>query len=101
LSIPSTAGIYLGMSQAKKVALLLAVFFLGCAAERFIVPPARAGTSPQRWEYACQRATEDVTKMANAFGLQGWELTAAAGTAWGGALSHEETMLWCFKRPLP
>jgi hypothetical protein len=90
------------MSQAKKVALLLGVFFIGCAAEHFIVvPPARAGTTPQRWEYACERANDDVTKMANRYGIQGWELAAAAGEAWGGAMAHDETMIWCFKRPLP
>jgi hypothetical protein len=82
------------MSQAKKTALLLGVFFLGCAAERLIVPPARAGTSPMRWEYTCkiEWGDKDVTRMANEFGTQGWELTAAGGSG---------NTMWCFKRPLP
>jgi hypothetical protein len=83
------------MSQVSKVALFLVVFFLGCAAERLVVPPARAGAPSTRWEYVCrtERGDEDVTTMANEFGAQGWELTAA------GTKAYEAT--WCFKRPLP
>jgi hypothetical protein len=81
------------MSQTKTFAVLLVVFFAGCAAERLlVVPPARAGTNPQRWEYACKdaRGDENVTKMANEKGQQGWELSASGPYA-----------AWCFKRPLP
>jgi hypothetical protein len=65
------------------------------------VPVARAGTTPQRWEYTCQRATEGVTVMADKFGQEGWELTAAAGAGWGNGLTAESTMVRCFKRALP
>jgi len=94
------SGIYRRMSQAKKVALLLGVFFLGCAAERLIVPPAHAGSTPQRWEYACKEAggEKDVAKMANQFGAAGWELVGGStATGYNGGI--EPT--WCFKRPLP
>jgi hypothetical protein len=88
------------MSQVNKVTLLLGVFFLGCAAERLIVPPARAGTTPQRWEYACkdESGDKDVTKMANAFAQQGWELVGA-GTRRG--IGNGDDPTWCFKRSLP
>jgi hypothetical protein len=83
------------MSQAKKIAFFLGVFFLGCAAERLIVPPARAGTTPQRWEYTCKDETGDgdATTMANQMGREGWELATAGTHAYGAT--------WCFKRPLP
>jgi hypothetical protein len=85
------------MNQMTKVALLLGVFFLGCAAERLIIPPARAGTSPTRWEYFCKGAypDEEVTKVANAAGQQGWEMAAA------GAAGQVGVPIWCFKRALP
>jgi hypothetical protein len=67
----------------------------------FVVPPARAGTSPQRWEYICKSATENfdaqvdaTTAMANAYGREGWEMT---GSGSGGGDRGEVT--WCFKRP--
>ena len=85
------------MSQPRKFVLVLGVFFLGCAAERLmVVPPARAGTSPTRWEYACKTGyeNEDVAAMANKFGPEGWEL-AGVGPA------HGPGSVWCFKRPLP
>jgi hypothetical protein len=82
------------MRQAKAAVMLLLGIVIGCAAERLIVvPPARAGTSPQRWEYACRDTpwgTEAKTQMANQFGEQGWDL---AGVIVGSQ--------WCFKRPLP
>jgi hypothetical protein len=82
------------MNQLTKVALLLGVFLLGCAAEDLVVPPARAGTSPTRWEYACKTgyAESDVATIANKFGPEGWEL-AGVGSAFGGG------SVWCFKRP--
>jgi hypothetical protein len=79
------------MNQSKRVVLLLGVFFAGCAAERVasrhFVPSAHAEEPVRRWEYACKRADDDITNMANQFGAEGWELTAA----WG--------RIWCFKRP--
>jgi hypothetical protein len=84
------------MSQAKTALVLLVVFFAGCAASRLIVPPARAGTSPQRWEYFCKHdwGDKDITSMANEAGQQGWELAAVGAE---GSLPPT----WCFKRPLP
>jgi hypothetical protein len=93
------------MRRTERVLFVLVVFFAGCAASqvaaRYVVPPARADTAPQRWEYACQRATEDITPMANKFGAQGWEMVTAAGAGWGEGLAANHTMVWCFKRPLP
>jgi hypothetical protein len=93
------------MNQAKSAFVLLVVFFAGCAAERLlVVPPARADTNPQRWEYACAKQDgsfdpqDDVKRIANKFGQQGWELAAATSTNIGGSTT---TTLWCFKRPLP
>jgi hypothetical protein len=83
------------MNRAKTAFALLLVFCAGCAAERLlVVPPARAGTSPQRWEYACGKngtfdEPQDLVKTANNFGAEGWELIGFTG-AW-----------YCFKRPLP
>jgi hypothetical protein len=90
------------MSQAKTAFVLLVVFFAGCAAERFIVPPARAGTNPQRWEYVCKEGNDDrFSNVANEMGQQGWELAAAAGAGWGSGMLTQHSLLWCFKRPLP
>jgi hypothetical protein len=85
------------MSQVKTAFVLVVVFFAGCAAERLlVVPPARAGTSLQRWEYFCRELNgeEDVTKTANQAGQQGWELVTA-----GDIVGYGKTT-WCFKRPL-
>jgi hypothetical protein len=86
------------MSQAKTAFVLLVVFFAGCAAERLlVVPPARAGTNPQRWEYFCKDMSgdPDVNKAATLAGQQGWELAAAGNT------DRAAGATWCFKRPLP
>jgi hypothetical protein len=80
------------MNRAKTAAMLLVVFFAGCAAERLlVVPPARAETNPQRWEYACFKYFDigSTTEKANEFGAQGWEMVSASNVP------------WCFKRPLP
>jgi hypothetical protein len=82
------------MNRAKTAFALLVVFFAGCAAERLlVVPPARAGTSPQRWEYTCPYTSTNnastVTETANKFGAEGWEWSGLVGSA------------VCFKRPLP
>jgi hypothetical protein len=84
------------MNRAKTAFALLVVFFAGCAAERLlVVPPARAGTSPQRWEYQCPEVSfhEKVEETAVRMGKEGWELAAAQDVhGW---------VVWCFKRPLP
>lgn len=85
------------MNRESKV-LLVGVFLLGCLASQvvrthFDVPPARAQTSPQRWEYACEvfLAVEEIVPRLNEYGAQGWELTTLDAT--GGAYV-------CLKRPL-
>jgi hypothetical protein len=90
------------MSQAKTAFVLLVVFFAGCAASaasQFIVPPAHAGTNPQRWEYTCRAmvGAEGIGRIATEFGQQGWEM-ASAGSVDTGSVT---TIIWCFKRPLP
>ncbi len=89
-------------SQLSKVALLPVVFFVGCAAERVLeVPPARAGSSPTRWEYVCRELCGDAEaqKTANAMGAAGFEFAGAASPAGGAADPPAPT--WCFKRALP
>ncbi|HEV3190654.1 MAG TPA: hypothetical protein VGY54_09180 [Polyangiaceae bacterium] len=86
------------MSQFKKVAVLLGVFFLGCAAERLTaVRPAQAEMNAHRWEYACKQLhgdEDDIARKANLLGQQGWEI-ATLLTAGGREVSL------CFKRALP
>ena len=81
---------------------LLGAFLAGCLATQLaplVIPPARAGTSPQKWEYACMaspydaKATDDAAK-ANEFGQSGWEMIGALAHYGGGGD-------WCFKRSLP
>jgi hypothetical protein len=66
---------------------------IGCAAAPFVVPPVRAGTNPQKWEYMCtQDDTPDgVADKANKAGAQGWELVLSGGRS---------SLIFCFKRPL-
>jgi hypothetical protein len=66
----------------------------GVSAASFVVPPARAGTNPPRWEYQCFEENDPatVTAKANRLGSQGFELAAGAG--WSASNT------WCFKRPL-
>lgn len=78
---------------------LSGAFILGCAAAAFVVPPARAGMNPQKWEYKCfeEGNEEKLNQKANEMGAQGWEMSSAAGAA--RTATHLE-LLWCFKRPL-
>lgn len=77
-------------------AVLMFGIGVGCVTASFIVPPVRAGTDPQRWEYACAQPygmtavveVEDLNKL----GAEGWELVATQGAPRGA---------FCFKRPLP
>jgi hypothetical protein len=86
------------MSKSKLVLGSVGAFLLGCVTSElapYVVPPARAGTTPQRWEYICKPASlpDEITEIANAYGKAGWEMVGGAGQAgW---------MRWCFKRPLP
>jgi hypothetical protein len=89
------------MIRVKTAFVLLVVFFAGCAASRILaVPPARAGTTLPRWEYACRNESgdDDVSKMASAMGQQGWEMVAASSLVHAGT---SDSITWCFKRPLP
>jgi hypothetical protein len=89
------------MNKSKTVLGLAGAFVIGCAASQLVsnaIPPARAGTAPQRWEYVCntidsRRDHERMTEQANAYGRAGWEMTAVA--------SDNGLSSWCFKRPLP
>lgn len=67
---------------------------VGCAAAPFIVPPVRAGSNPQKWEYACPRffgfGETDKAARSNKLGAQGWEL-----------VTTDADVVYCFKRPLP
>jgi len=86
---------------------LALAFGIGCGAgmgaSSFLVPPARAGTNPVRWEYTCFAGSKGITERSNQSGAQGWEMVAGAGygyavgSAWGGT----SRMVWCFKRALP
>ena len=74
------------------ISVALIAFVFGCVTEALVVPPVRAGTNPQRWEYKYVResvSVEAAEQMSNRMGAQGWELASADGT------------IFCFKRPLP
>jgi len=83
---------------------LVVAFLAGCVVHQALgvaVPAARAGTAPTRWEYSCANVAVHITETMNRFGVEGWELAAAAGFGWSqGFGSTHETMIWCFKRPL-
>jgi hypothetical protein len=85
----------------RTIALSL-VLILGCVAgattAQLVVPKARAGTNPTRWEYHCVddlRIKDTAPQELNAPGAEGWELvtmTPHSNPAWA---------LACFKRALP
>ena len=90
---------------------LLITFLLGCVttqiamqSERnFIVPPVKAGTNPQRWEYKCfhehQSNAATIEVKSNRLGLKGWDMVSIGG-AGGGMLDGHHVSI-CFKRALP
>ena len=89
------------MPKIKMVLGLVGAFVLGCAAIEvapLVVPPARAGTAPQRWENTCtsniEKDPRKVSDLADRYGQQGWQLGAAipSGEFWA---------ILCFTRPLP
>jgi hypothetical protein len=88
-------------TKTERVLAFVVVFLAGCVAAPLVVPPAHAGQPVQRWEYACSEANSpnDATAMANKFGAQGWELSAATGAASAG-LGEGRSFMWCFKRPV-
>jgi hypothetical protein len=88
------------MSKPKIVLGLLCAVLVGCVASQmapFVIPPARAGTSPQKWEYTCvqtiEKAPDKIAAFADKLGQQGWEMA--------GATAFDYYADWCFKRPLP
>ncbi len=85
------------MRHTARLVALLVAFLVGCVAARVAIPPARAGTTPQRWEYLCDSVggfspLEKMQQAMNKAGAEGWELVAAFG-ANGNA--------YCLKRALP
>ncbi len=96
------------MPDIRKTLLVSLVFFAGCAASqvasRYAVPPARAG-SDQRWEYVCkevfiesttQSLPDELTRVANAYGSKGWQLSTVAYQP-----RSERSAVPCFERPVP
>ena len=88
------------MVKRESKVLLVVVFLLGCFASHvartnFDVPPARAQTSPQRWEYVCAEVDGEPAERAvalNQYGAQGWEVASETPNFY--------TSYFCFKRPL-
>jgi hypothetical protein len=96
---------------------LIIMFLVGCitahVASELVIPPAKAGTNPTKWEYVCHRheggnlATK-LTEASNQAGSQGWEMVSASygiGAMGDPApLKSEKVVsgsIVCFKRPLP
>ncbi len=86
-----------------KTSIALVALLVGCGASavasQLVIPKARAGTSPTRWEYLCLVAQPEVTNRTksdvetfNRAGAEGWELAAVGGVG---------DVAWCFKRQLP
>ena len=82
------------MRKGFIVALSVAAgIVVGCAvaSSPLIVPPVRAGTTPQKWEYICfdiPSSFGEITRELNKLGSQGWEVFAVFKGS-------------CAKRPLP
>jgi hypothetical protein len=70
-------------------------FALGCAATSVFKIPLAHAQSPARWEYLCIPAAhakyEDLEKMLNEAGAEGWELQAES--------PHTAYPSFCLKRP--
>jgi len=89
--------------RLEKTSIALVAFLVGCGASavaaQLVIPSARAGTNPPRWEYFClyaaphlnQRSKSDLEAF-NRAGAEGWELAGVGGP---------EGVSWCFKRQLP
>jgi hypothetical protein len=95
------------MSKPKMVLGFVGVFLLGTAATQIaplVVPPAQAGTSPQKWEYTCKpvprggtnvdKEAHDTAAIASELGREGWEMS-------GGGPRDNGYGIWCFRRALP
>jgi len=87
------------MSRFQILVALNVAFIAGCIASQLalVVPPARAGTTPQRWEQKCLSITAfgvaelpaPMSQAISRMGAAGWELTTAGSPD-----------VFCFKRPL-
>jgi hypothetical protein len=98
------------MKQRGFIAL---VFIIGCAtggvssqlaSSQLIVPPARAGTNPTRWEYLCASNSMLLSSDMTRSGSEGWELVSAVPVHEeheSPAGSRADGFVYCFKRPLP
>jgi hypothetical protein len=73
------------------VATIAIAFVLGCVAEALATRPARAATTPTRWQYTCQTESTvgGIFEDSNKLGAQGWELAT------------DNNNRVCWKRPLP
>lgn len=92
----------------KHRALLALVFIFGCAtggvAAQLVVPPARAGSSPMRWEYECINVDTGgghLTSELNQLGAQGWELASVVPGVLNFARTEVVTFVACSKRAIP
>ena len=89
--------------------LLAGIFIIGCAtggvASQLVVPQARAGTTPARWEHWCSSGKGNTKELLRKSGEAGWEMVAAFATRVDRS-SYETAMeiddyAFCFKRSIP
>jgi hypothetical protein len=95
----------------KRPVLTPLVFVIGCAAggvaSQMVIPPARAGTNPTRWEYLCSNVKQNVPETLAESGKQGWEMVSAfpshyeEGTGGFPRDLKADAYGFCFKRALP
>ena len=86
--------------------LLAGIFIIGCAtggvASQLVVPQARAGTTPTRWEYHCVQGEGMVAPTLTRIGAEGWEMTSAFASHYSHETDqdlHAAAYTFCFKRP--
>jgi len=83
----------------KRSVQLAVLFLVGCAtggvASRIAIPPARAGTSVQQWEYTCLKNAD--TSTMNSAGREGWEMLSSMPVQGAGGITND--FWYCFKRP--
>ncbi len=87
----------------KHPGFIAVMFIIGCAtggvASQLVVPPARAGTTPTRWEHFCGEVEYDVlTRELNKVGAEGWEVVSVTARQFVRARSD---LVFCAKRALP
>jgi hypothetical protein len=90
----------------KQRGVIAIVFIIGCAtgsvAHQLVVPPARAGATPIRWEHFCAEVDGDaLTAELNKAGAEGWELATVAPHMLTGSIgTRHDTFIFCSKRAL-